>query len=240
MLIRLGMFDPPEGQPYLAINVSVVNSPAHQALALQAALEGVRTLISALLDLALTCVQTVLLKNQNNALPLSTSTIKTVAVIGPNGNVTTTMQGARYTNSLTSLTPSTANYYGIACNIVSPLEGIASFANVVSAPGCDISDPSVAGFGQACTVRASSHYLLLCVTSPLTRRVRRWLSKRTQWCWLWASIRPKSARAWTAPSYPSPAYRISSSQRLPRALAYVSNLSRYSWHMTHTTLRSDR
>lgn len=164
------MFDPPEGQPYLAINVSVVNSPAHQALALQAALEGVCTLISALVDLALTCVQTVLLKNQNNALPLSTSTIKTVAVIGPNGNATTTMQGACYTNSLISLTPITANYYGIACNIVSPLEGIASFANVVSAPGCDISDPSVAGFGQACTVRASAPVYLGTICSCVSPR----------------------------------------------------------------------
>ena len=43
VLIRLGMFDPLETQPYLNINVSVVNSQAHQALALQAALEGVRS-----------------------------------------------------------------------------------------------------------------------------------------------------------------------------------------------------
>lgn len=41
VLIRLGMFDPPESQPYLLINTSVINSAAHQALALRAALEGV-------------------------------------------------------------------------------------------------------------------------------------------------------------------------------------------------------
>lgn len=181
MLIRLGMFDPPEGQPYLAINVSVVNSPAHQALALQAALEGVRTCIS-VIGLALTSAQTVLLKNQNNVLPLSTSAIKTVAVIGPNGNATTTMQGACYITPPSQSHSIAANYYGIACNIVSPLEGIASFASVVSAPGCDISDPSVAGFGQACAVRDATHCAtsLLCALSPLTRCVRRWLSKRTR------------------------------------------------------------
>jgi beta-D-xylosidase 4 len=50
----------------------------------------------------------VLLKNLNNARPLSTSEVHTVAVIGPNGNATTTMQG---------------NYFGIACDLVSPLEG---------------------------------------------------------------------------------------------------------------------
>lgn len=53
-------------------------------------------------------VQIVLLKNQENVLPLSTSDVKTVAVIGPNSNATVTMQG---------------NYYGVACNLVSPLEG---------------------------------------------------------------------------------------------------------------------
>ncbi len=66
---RLGMFDPPSIQPYLNISLAEVNSPAHQQLALEAAHQGM-----------------VLLKNADNTLPLAASKIKTLAVIGPNGN----------------------------------------------------------------------------------------------------------------------------------------------------------
>ncbi len=65
---RLGMFDPPSMQPYLNISIAEVNSPAHQQLALDAARQGM-----------------VLLKNDDSTLPLSQSKVKTLAVIGPNG-----------------------------------------------------------------------------------------------------------------------------------------------------------
>lgn len=64
---RLGMFDPSSSQPYTKIPASVVNSPAHQALALDAARQGI-----------------VLLKN-DGVLPWKSSSLKTVAIIGPNG-----------------------------------------------------------------------------------------------------------------------------------------------------------
>jgi beta-glucosidase-like glycosyl hydrolase len=64
---RLGMFDPSSMQPYTKIPASVVNSPAHQALALDAARQGI-----------------VLLKN-DGVLPWKSSSLKTVAIIGPNG-----------------------------------------------------------------------------------------------------------------------------------------------------------
>ena len=67
------MFDPPENQPYASIGTDQINTPAHQALALQAARESI-----------------VLLQN-DGALPLDMS--KKVALIGPNANATGTMQG---------------------------------------------------------------------------------------------------------------------------------------------------
>ena len=62
--VRLGEFDPGGGR-YGAIDKSVINSPAHQKLAREAATEGA-----------------VLLKNQAHTLPLKTSD-KDVAVVGP-------------------------------------------------------------------------------------------------------------------------------------------------------------
>ncbi len=62
----LGEFDPPENVPYNKISFTVVDSPAHRELAVEAARQSI-----------------VLLKNDNNFLPLKKSELKTVAVIGP-------------------------------------------------------------------------------------------------------------------------------------------------------------
>lgn len=68
MRFRLGMFDPNEMVKYAQIPYSENDTPAHHALSLKAARESI-----------------VLLKNENNALPLKKD-IKTIAVIGPNAN----------------------------------------------------------------------------------------------------------------------------------------------------------
>jgi beta-glucosidase len=65
---RLGMFDLPSMVKYARIPYSVNDSPAHRALALEAARKSI-----------------VLLKNDNHTLPLAKS-IKTIAVIGPNAD----------------------------------------------------------------------------------------------------------------------------------------------------------
>jgi hypothetical protein len=65
---RLGLFDAASAQPYLNVSASVVCNEAHTELALSAARQGI-----------------VLLKNNGSVLPLSAATIKTLAVIGPNG-----------------------------------------------------------------------------------------------------------------------------------------------------------
>jgi beta-glucosidase-like glycosyl hydrolase len=75
--MRLGMFDgEPSAQAYGRLGPKDVCKPAHQELALDAARQGI-----------------VLLKNTGPTLPLSQQRHQTVAVIGPNSNVTVTMIG---------------------------------------------------------------------------------------------------------------------------------------------------
>ena len=66
--LRLGLLDPPAAVPYSKLKGAPdpVNSPAHNAIALQVARESV-----------------VLLKNTKSFLPLDRNALKTVAVIGP-------------------------------------------------------------------------------------------------------------------------------------------------------------
>lgn len=106
---RLGMFDPPDQVPYAQIPYEVVNCPAHQELALQAARESI-----------------VLLKNEGNLLPLS-GKIGSIAVIGPNANDAQVLLGnyngtpARATTPLegirAKLSPTTRLYYARGCDI---------------------------------------------------------------------------------------------------------------------------
>ena len=82
--MRLGMFDgEPSAQPFGTLGPVHVCTPAHQELALQAARQGI-----------------VLLQNRGRTLPLSRSS-QTVAVIGPNSDVTVTMIG-NYAGTSTS------------------------------------------------------------------------------------------------------------------------------------------
>lgn len=76
-MMRLGFFDGnPSSQLYGGLGVKDVCTPANQNLAREVAREGI-----------------VLLKNAPASLPLSAATIKNLAVIGPNANVTHTMLG---------------------------------------------------------------------------------------------------------------------------------------------------
>ncbi|CAL0300219.1 unnamed protein product [Lupinus luteus] len=103
--MRLGMFDgEPSAQPYGHLGPRDVCTPAHQELAHEAAKQGI-----------------VLLKNNGPSLPLSLRRHHTVAVIGPNSDVTTTMIG---------------NYAGVACAYTSPLQGIGRYAKTIHEVGC--------------------------------------------------------------------------------------------------------
>lgn len=105
-LMRLGFFDgDPRQQLYGNLGTNDVCTPANQELAREAARQGF-----------------VLLKNSRGSLPLSPTATKSVAVIGPNANVTTTMIG---------------NYAGVPCRYTTPLQGIkAVIPTMYFSPGC--------------------------------------------------------------------------------------------------------
>jgi len=88
---KLGMFDPPEMVPYAKIPYSENDSEAHRQLSLRASRESL-----------------VLLKNQNNTLPLKKD-LKTIAVIGPLADNLGVLLG---------------NYNGQPSKYVTPLTGI--------------------------------------------------------------------------------------------------------------------
>ncbi|XP_059652997.1 probable beta-D-xylosidase 5 [Cornus florida] len=105
VLMRLGFFDgDPKLLPFGKLGPSDVCTNDHQSLAVEAAKQGI-----------------VLLDN-NGALPLSPKTIKNLAIIGPNANVTVTM---------------ISNYAGVPCRYTSPLQGLQKYVSAVTyQPGC--------------------------------------------------------------------------------------------------------
>lgn len=116
--MRLGMFDGnPSAQPYGNLGPKDVCTSAHKQLALEAARQGI-----------------VLLKNRGPTLPLSTRRHRTVAVIGPNSDVTVAMIG---------------NYAGVACGYTTPLQGIGRYAKTIHQAGCDVACGNNQQFGAA-------------------------------------------------------------------------------------------
>ncbi|MDR0758747.1 MAG: glycoside hydrolase family 3 C-terminal domain-containing protein, partial [Treponema sp.] len=89
--MKLGMFDPPEQSPYGKLGREVINCEKHRLLALEAARKSI-----------------VLLKNDNNLLPLDDSG-KRILLTGP---------GAANPHTLL------ANYYGMSPHLVTILEGL--------------------------------------------------------------------------------------------------------------------
>jgi beta-glucosidase len=111
---RLGMFDPPELVPYAHIPFSANDSAEHRQLALEAARESI-----------------VLLKNENNTLPLRKD-LKSIAVIGPNADDVPVLLG---------------NYNGQPSRATTPLAGIRSHVSpgtkVIHAIGTTLTEVSV-------------------------------------------------------------------------------------------------
>ncbi|KAJ8426315.1 hypothetical protein Cgig2_011986 [Carnegiea gigantea] len=104
-LMRLGFFDgEPSKRLYGSLSAKDVCTSEHQALALDAARQGI-----------------VLLKNRASCLPFSSTNIKSLAVIGPNANVTKTMIG---------------NYEGTPCKYTTPLQGLSSYTSTTYEAGC--------------------------------------------------------------------------------------------------------
>lgn len=108
---KLGMFDPEELNEYAQIPISVNDNPAHDYLALEAARKSI-----------------VLLKNENNILPLSKK-IKTIAVIGPNADEVQSLWG---------------NYNGVPSHPVTIVTGLKNKlepeVNVIYEQGCELAE----------------------------------------------------------------------------------------------------
>ncbi|KAH7528719.1 hypothetical protein FEM48_Zijuj05G0102100 [Ziziphus jujuba var. spinosa] len=104
VLMRLGFFD---GSPeFQSLGKDDVCSAEHVELAAQAAREGI-----------------VLLKNDDDTLPLDINKVNSIAIVGPHGNATTAMIG---------------NYAGVPCKMVSPFDAFSAIKNkkVTFETGC--------------------------------------------------------------------------------------------------------
>jgi beta-glucosidase len=132
---RLGMFDPDDQVPYAGIPYSVVDSSDHRMLALEVARQSL-----------------VLLKNENDLLPLDKSQLKSIAVLGPNAAETLVLTG---------------NYMGTPAMPVSILAGIRALAlpevEVNYARGCEILSDSKDGFVEAIQVAKKSQLAVVVI-----------------------------------------------------------------------------
>ena len=90
--MRLGMFDPKERVPFSKIDAAMLENPAHKALALKMAQQSV-----------------VMLRNENNLLPIDKKSIRKIAIVGPNANAPEAQLG---------------NYNGFPTRIITILDGI--------------------------------------------------------------------------------------------------------------------
>jgi beta-D-xylosidase 4 len=125
--VRLGYFDGAVN-PYSTLTPNDIDVPAHQALALRAPREGIVLL-------------------ENRGLPLSSSILKTVAVIGPNSNDGGTMQGV--------------DCHGVPPYLVTPAMGVGQFASVTHVNGCGISSPNMSEFPAAVQAAATTDATVL-------------------------------------------------------------------------------
>ena len=109
---RLGMFDPADRVPWSKLSLADNNTPAHRQLALEAARKSI-----------------VLLKNDRNTLPLKSS-VKTIAVIGPNADSLEVLLG---------------NYNGTPSSYTTILDGIRKRfhnAKIIAAVGSPATETS--------------------------------------------------------------------------------------------------
>ncbi len=118
--MKLGVFDNKGDNPFDKIPYTVVDSKEMQELNLEAASK---------------CV--VLLKNEDNLLPLNKNNIKTIGVIGPNANNRKALVG---------------NYEGTASRYWTILEGIQEYlgdeVRVMTSDGCHLCHNRIQGLGK--------------------------------------------------------------------------------------------
>ncbi|KAK7108018.1 hypothetical protein V1264_015821 [Littorina saxatilis] len=114
--MRLGEFDPASMNPYSTLDLSIIQSPAHQALTLEAAMKSF-----------------VLLKNKDGFLPIIEK-FAVVSVVGPMSNNASIIYGPENKSPTVNVTAT-----------VTPLEGLRQLGlTVTHAEGCD--DVSCQGY----------------------------------------------------------------------------------------------
>ncbi|WFR58562.1 glycoside hydrolase family 3 C-terminal domain-containing protein [Anaerocolumna sp. AGMB13025] len=117
--MKLGLFEEKDAMPYKSIDYTSVDSQKMRELNLET---SKRTLV--------------LLKNENNLLPLKKEKIKTIGIIGPNANSRNALVG---------------NYEGTSSRYVTVLEGIQDYlgeeVNVRYSEGCHLYMEHVSDFG---------------------------------------------------------------------------------------------
>ena len=137
---RLGVFDPPAMVPYSSVSPSVVRLSNHIALSLQLAQSSM-----------------VLLKNQNNFLPLGSNHLASIALIGP--------QASNFV---------TGNYYdGPVTSPVTPLQGfmnrLPSGTQFFYAKGCGITtNGTAADTNAAVQAAANAQVVVMCLGTDLS------------------------------------------------------------------------
>ena len=132
---KLGDFDSPSMVPYQLINSSHLNTPANQALNLQAARESI-----------------VLLKNTLETLPLSMDGMRKLAVIGPNANATQTL--------LSNYEGIPSAVISVLKGIEEAVNG--SHVEVSYAPGCtSVKCPDTANFEAALKLVHDADYVIM-------------------------------------------------------------------------------
>ncbi|KAJ0256078.1 Glycoside hydrolase family 3 C-terminal domain-containing protein [Hirschfeldia incana] len=136
-LMRLGFFNgDPKKQPYGNLGPQDVCTAENQELAREAARQGI-----------------VLLKNPNGSLPFLPSAIKTLAVIGPNANVTDTMIG---------------NYHGVPCKYTTPFQGLVETVSATYQRGCPNVACTEADIDSATSLAASADAVVLVMGTDLS------------------------------------------------------------------------
>ncbi|EYU26836.1 hypothetical protein MIMGU_mgv1a024762mg, partial [Erythranthe guttata] len=129
--MRLGLFSGnPRQLPYGDLSRKDICTPEHQDLALEVARDGI-----------------VLLKNSANLLPLSKSQTKSLAVIGPNANVSKTLVG---------------NYAGPPCKTLTPLQGLTDYIEKIKFhEGCENINCTLNAKSKAVKIAKSADYVVL-------------------------------------------------------------------------------
>lgn len=140
--MRLGMFDDPSDVPYASIPYEANDSKEHREFAVEVAKKSM-----------------VLLKNENNLLPLDKNKIKSIAVIGPNADSRQALIG---------------NYFGTASRYVTVLEGIQQAVNentrIYYSQGCHLYKDKAEGlaaardrFAEAVAAAERSDVVVMCL-----------------------------------------------------------------------------